>query len=786
MKRCPECRRVYEERAAFCQIDGSGLDRLDTDPFVGKAITPRCRLIRKLGGGGLGTVYLGEEIATGNRVAVKVLAKELALDDDLLKHCWWDARFATASRPSGIVRVYEVDRTDEGRGYIMMEYLAGESLADVLRREGALEPARALNITRQIAESLAAASKAGVAHGHLKPQDVMLAGPGDRVKVTGFGVARLLELASSGGRAGWNIVSPEYSAPEQQRAGDVSDAADVYSLGAVLYTMLTGAAPVIPSRRGGQATDVEDRPPPIRTLRPHVPVAIEELVDRAMARQPERRVSSLAECVERLRILTDLLISEVALDSARVSVAEARSDAAASRSDMALPALELESGELESGEPESAEPLYLEPEPSRLASWTQALSKRFEASWRSGVERWRSGPTRWMQALARPFGWRPSLVPLRLRAKRWGQGLAMSRRHLVERWQARLTYVKPTLLRVPRLDAPGLRRAAKMAIPGAAALAVAGGTTWAMLDRGVVPTPPAMTPPPAATARIAEPESEVDAAPTPVVGVGRQPEPERQPPRAPAMPPGRAERANGIVTSEPRLTEARPHLPAAQSIEPVPAVELTLTPAPTPPPEPAPSASAAVSTPVPPPTPTPALAPTATPPEPAAVSAQEVSRIRAQAEQTLQSRGLFRQSSADRWGVTIDIASNGAVTLGGALRDMALYAEALRLVREVPGVADVQGNVQVGEIGPVTAAQNDSARLRSEIQEQLRSRGLLRESSADRWGVTVEVDVDGDVRLSGAVRDAELHREAIRRAQDVARGRQVKPDITVVEQGGAQ
>jgi predicted Ser/Thr protein kinase len=369
MKRCPKCRRVYEDRAAFCQIDRAALDRLGVDSLIGKAVTPRCRLIRKLGGGGLGTVYLGEEVATGNRVAVKVLLKELAVDDDVLKHCWWDARFATASRPSNIVRVYEVDRTDEGRACIVMEYLEGENLADVIRREGALEPGRALNLASQIAESLAAASKAGVAHGNLKPQDVMVVGPNERVKVTGFGVARLLETVSSGGLASRNVVSPEYSAPEQRRDGDASDATDIYSLGAVLYTMLTGTAPLIASNRG--AADLEDGPAPLRTLRPSVPIAIEHFVTRAMAPQPERRQSGLGECVESLQTLTDALITGVVAESRAAPVSDTQSEGGASRSQMApaLVATERESSRVEF-------------RPSRLTSWKQTLTK--------------------------PLGWRPS------------------------------------------------------------------------------------------------------------------------------------------------------------------------------------------------------------------------------------------------------------------------------------------------------------------------------------------------------------------------------------------
>ena len=138
-------------------------------------------------------------------------------------------------------------------------------------------------------------------------------------------------------------------------------------------------------------------------------------------------------------------------------------------------------------------------------------------------------------------------------------------------------------------------------------------------------------------------------------------------------------------------------------------------------------------------------------------------------------------SSADRWGVTLETAPSGEVVLAGVLRDLALYDEAVRLVREVPGVKAVRGNVEVSDVGTASIVQNDAARIRAEIQQKLRSRGLLRESTADRWGVTVEVNPDGDVMLVGAVRDAEMSSEAVSRAQEVPRVRHVKQDIKVME-----
>src|SRR5262249_51496387 len=150
-----------------------------------------------------------EELATGNVVAIKLLHEDLSWDPEYVKQCRWEARFAAASNPVHIARIYEVDQTDQGRAFIVMEYLDGLSLADVIRHEGALEIGRALRLTNEIAQALATATKAGVTHRNLKPQNIMVVGP-DRAKVTDFGVARLRETAS-GGRT--RLGAGEYAAP---------------------------------------------------------------------------------------------------------------------------------------------------------------------------------------------------------------------------------------------------------------------------------------------------------------------------------------------------------------------------------------------------------------------------------------------------------------------------------------------------------------------------------------------------------------------------------------------
>src|SRR5262249_17767392 len=154
------------------------------------------------------------------------------------------------SNPAGIVRVYRIDRTTEGRAFIVMELLEGQSLAEVIRHVGALEPRYALGLASQIAQTLAATSRGGVVHRNLKRQNVTPVCPDERVKLAGFGVGRLRQTALGGRPIGPDVIASPYTAPELIQGGDVSEKTDMYALGAILYTMLTGSAPPTGPGRG--------------------------------------------------------------------------------------------------------------------------------------------------------------------------------------------------------------------------------------------------------------------------------------------------------------------------------------------------------------------------------------------------------------------------------------------------------------------------------------------------------------------------------------------------------
>lgn len=765
MKRCAACRRVYDRDAVVCPVDGSTLDDFSSDPRVGQVLAKRYRLVERLGSGSMGAVYLGVELATARRVAVKIFARELRCDEDVLKQCRWDARFATASRPASIVRVHDVDRTDEGQIYVAMDYLEGESLADLLRREGRLELVRALRLASQIAQALAAALSAGVVHSDLKPSNVMVVGPEERIKLTDFGIARLRRIAAGSSLDRPVGVAHEYAAPELLHGGEAVDRTDIYALGAVLYAMLTGAAPSVTSSAVTANGDGPARSS-VRMLRPDVPAALEHLLVRAMEREPERRPSSMMEVAERLLDITASAIERQTAAETPVAPPERAPVASPHR---VAPPVAPETASRASDEP--PQPPQRERGPrqrERLhAAWQacvgtqRALRARWQSRRHAYRDRWRvrreAWQARWQARQAesharrerRRLAWRAYRVKWRTRRERWQAHQGRAGALLTESRRRAIAVAR-------RRGGEGVRWArahSRGLASSGAALVVAGAIGWTALSWRVERSAqvPALL---SAHDSVSGGELGIDAVS-----------------RSLAVAPSRRVRTE--IGDAADLTRSRPGVVMRPGDEQNPreptdtprVAERVATKA-----DGAPDSTARPAEPAP-----------AVPRVAAALAAPQIARIQTQAEQKLRHRGLLRVSSADRWGVTLETAPSGEVVLGGVLRDMTLYDEAVRLVREVPGVKAVRGSVEVSDVGTTSIVQSDAARIRAEIQQKLRSRGLLRESAADRWGVTVEVNPDGDVMLVGAVRDAEMSWEAVSRAQEVPRVRHVKQDIKVME-----
>ena len=254
-------------------------------------IAGRYELIRPLGHGAMATVDLAHDVELDRPVALKRLAENLARDEELRRRFVREARLAARLAQANVVRVFDVGE-DDGRPFIAMEYVEGETLAEVIARRGRLPAAEAATLGMQICAGLAAAHAAGLVHRDVKPQNLLL-GTGGVLKLGDFGIA----VGQEGTRltlAGTVLGTAGYLAPEQARGEEVTAAADIYALGAVLYELLTGG----PTRTTGSLAELgaEDgfQPPDLAARTPDAPPELVAVVTACLSARPEDRPPSAA------------------------------------------------------------------------------------------------------------------------------------------------------------------------------------------------------------------------------------------------------------------------------------------------------------------------------------------------------------------------------------------------------------------------------------------------------------------------------------------------------------
>ena len=260
----------------------------------------------------MGTVYKATHELIGRPAAVKLLRSDLDTRQELIDRFFNEARAATAIRHPGIVEIFDFGYTEDGHGYLVMELLVGKTLKRAIADVGHYTEPEAAAIIRGIASALKAAHAQGIFHRDLKPDNVFLvpdlegATGAVRPKVLDFGIAKLTENGAGHTKLGMLIGTPSYMAPEQAReASAVDHRADLYSLGCILYELLTGRPPFV-SEGAGEivAMHLMDDPIPPRSLAAHITPAMDAIVMRLLAKDPANRIQSAGELMQ---VLTPLL-----------------------------------------------------------------------------------------------------------------------------------------------------------------------------------------------------------------------------------------------------------------------------------------------------------------------------------------------------------------------------------------------------------------------------------------------------------------------------------------------
>jgi serine/threonine protein kinase len=315
---CPRCHSANPSDSKLCSKCGAELvtkgDELTLDEVLVSPPTPpqapagelsagtilrgKYRILGELARGGMGVVYRAEDLKLKRTVALKFLSPELTSDPEARERFVHEAQAASELDHPNICTVHEIDETEAGQMYIAMAYYRGESLRERIKR-GPLGVAEAVDITLQLARGLGKAHQRGIIHRDIKPANILLTEDG-LVKIVDFGLARLAR-ATRVTRTGTTMGTVAYMSPEQAQGQGMDQRTDLWSLGVVLYEMLSGQLPFKGEREASVLYSiVHEQPQRLKSLKPEVPPDLERMVQRALEKKPESRYSSAEEMLKDL------------------------------------------------------------------------------------------------------------------------------------------------------------------------------------------------------------------------------------------------------------------------------------------------------------------------------------------------------------------------------------------------------------------------------------------------------------------------------------------------------
>lgn len=276
--------------------------------MIGKTIAGRYEILQKLGEGGMGVVYKAMQTSVERIVALKILHPHMTGNEEALKRFQREAKTTSKLRQANAIHIYDFG-VEGSLSFLVMEYIEGESLDDVIRKSGALELPRVANIVRQVCYALAEAHDLGIVHRDLKPSNIYLSRKRDgseEVKVLDFGIAKVLGEQQGMTRltqTGMIIGTPQYMSPEQVEGLPLDHRSDVYSLGIIMYELLTGETPFQADTPFQLLMKhVKEKPVPPRKFRPNlaIPEAVEKIVLKALEKDPAKRFQSISELQQSL------------------------------------------------------------------------------------------------------------------------------------------------------------------------------------------------------------------------------------------------------------------------------------------------------------------------------------------------------------------------------------------------------------------------------------------------------------------------------------------------------
>jgi serine/threonine-protein kinase len=302
--RCHKCDEVLDDDARFCGVCGVNL----IDDNFGRRVANRYVLRQRVGAGSLGVLYRAEQVGLGRKLAIKLLPDSAQRDPLAVERFRREGQVLVSLRSQHTVTTYEFDREPDGSLYIAMELSPGRNLAHVLRHDGPLPWERVMRILAGLCDSLGEAHALGIIHRDLKPENILLEERATNphfVKVSDFGLAKVMSANLRISPVGQSVGSVEYSSPEQLLDRAIDGRSDLYGLGVLAYLLITGVHPFRDSRSFGEmvAAQISKVPAPVSSLRPEVPPDVDALIACLLEKDPARRYPDAQTLGAQLRLL---------------------------------------------------------------------------------------------------------------------------------------------------------------------------------------------------------------------------------------------------------------------------------------------------------------------------------------------------------------------------------------------------------------------------------------------------------------------------------------------------